>query len=402
MKGSALHSYSATSQPKMNRLWAAVILGSLTAFGPLSVDMYLPGLPDLAAGFQAQASSAQLTLTAFLIGMAAGQLVVGPMSDAKGRKGPLLAGLVIFAISSLLCMAMPTIWGLIAMRFIQGASAAAGIVIARAVSRDLFSGVKLTKFFALLMLVNGAAPIAAPVAGGQMLSIMPWQGIFGVLTVIGVIMLISVLWGLPETLPASKRSVGGIGNSFSTFSFLLKDKVFMGYCLAQGFVMAAMFVYIAGSPFLLQEHFKLSPQSFSLLFAMNGAGIIAAAQITGRLAGRVDEKKLLAGGLYLAVVSSVVLFLMLWMNGGLVFVLIPLFFSVSTVGIVGTTSFSLAMGDKGKTAGSAAALHGLMPHVFGAVAAPLAGLGSIMPMGIIMAVCHVSALFFYCFLSRYK
>ncbi|GIN89962.1 Bcr/CflA family drug resistance efflux transporter [Siminovitchia terrae] len=402
MKGSVLHNYSVASQPKMNRIWAAVILGSLTAFGPLSVDMYLPGLPDLAAGFNTQASSAQLTLTSFLIGMAVGQLVVGPMSDARGRKGPLVVGLVIFAISSLLCMAMPSIWGLVAMRFIQGASAAAGIVIARAVARDLYSGVELTKFFALLMLVNGAAPIAAPVAGGQLLSIMPWQGIFGVLTFIGAIMVVSVLWGLPETLPATKRSEGGIGNMLKTFSFLLKDKVFMGYCLAQGFVMAAMFVYIAGSPFLLQEHFNLSPQAFSLFFAMNGAGIIAAAQITGRLAGRVDEKKLLAGGLYLAFLSSVILFLMLWLNAGLIFVMIPLFFSVSTVGIVGTTSFSLAMNDKEKTAGSAAALHGLMPHVFGAAAAPLAGLGNVVPMGIIMAACHAFALFFYYFLCRNK
>ncbi len=404
MKGSALHHYSVVSHPKMNRLWAAVILGSLTAFGPLSVDMYLPGLPDLAAGFQTNASSAQLTLTAFLLGMAAGQLIVGPLSDARGRKKPLVAGLVVFTIVSLLCMGMPSIWGLIAMRFIQGASAAAGIVIARAVARDLYSGVELTKFFALLMLVNGAAPIAAPVAGGQLLSIMPWQGIFGVLSVIGAVMLISVLWGLPETLPESNRSEGGIGNMFSTFSFLIKDKVFMGYCLAQGFVMAAMFVYIAGSPFLLQEHFKLSPQAFSLLFALNGAGIIASAQITGWLAGRVHEKKLLAIGLIMAVASSIALFLMLMFNAGLIFVLIPLFFSVSTVGIVGTTSFSLAMSDKEKTAGSAAALHGLMPHVFGAAAAPLAGLGSasILPMGIIMSACHIFALFFYCLLSRTK
>ncbi|VEF48583.1 Bcr/CflA subfamily drug resistance transporter [Bacillus freudenreichii] len=404
MKGSALHKYSAVTYPKINRLWAALILGSLTAFGPLAVDMYLPALPKLAIDFRAQTSLAQLSLTAFLIGMAVGQLIMGPLSDARGRKKPLMAGLAIFAIASLFCMAMPTIWGLIAMRFLQGASAAAGIVIARAVARDLYSGVELTKFFALLMLVNGVAPIAAPIAGGQLLSIMPWQGVFGVLAVIGTVMVLAVLWGLPETLPKSNRSEGGILNMLKVFSFLLRDQVFMGYCLAQGFIMAAMFAYIAGSPFLLQEHFKLSPQAFSIFFALNGAGIIAATQITGRLAGRIHEKKLLMSGLYMAVVSSGILFLMLLVNADLLFVLIPLFFSVSSVGVVGTTTFSLAMGDKGKIAGSAAALHGLMPHVFGAAAAPLAGLGSgsILSMGIVMFCCHASALFFYCLLNSKK
>lgn len=404
MKGSALYKHSVVQHPKFNRIWAAVILGSLTAFGPLSVDMYLPALPELADGFQASTSLSQLSLTAFLIGMAAGQLVVGPLSDARGRKKPLIVGLSIFAISSLLCIMMPSIWGLIIMRLVQGASAAAGIVIARAVARDLYSGIELTKFFALLMLVNGAAPIAAPIVGGQLLSIMPWKGIFGVLAVIGAVMIMAVIWGLPETLSDSNRSKGGIGNMLHTFSILIRDKVFMGYCMAQGFVMAAMFAYIAGSPFLLQEHFHLSPQAFGVFFGANGAGIIAAAQITARLAGRINTNSLLIGGLILAVVSSSVLLLMLWLDAGLVFVLIPLFFSVSTVGIVGTTSFSLAMNDKEKTAGSAAAMHGLMPHMFGAAAAPLAGIGneSIMPMGIVMVACHASALFFYSLLSRKK
>lgn len=404
MKGSVLHKYSAVTRPKINRIWAALILGSLTAFGPLAVDMYLPALPELATDFQAQASLAQLSLTAFLIGMAAGQLVVGPLSDAQGRKKPLLAGLAIFAIASLLCMIMPTIWGLIAMRFVQGASAAAGIVIARAVARDLYSGVELTRFFALLMLVNGVAPIAAPIAGGQLLFIMPWQGIFGVLAAAGVVMVLAVLRSLPETLPKSSRSEGGIGNMLKVFSFLLRDKVFMAYCFAQGFIMAAMFAYIAGSPFLLQEHFQLSAQAFSIFFACNGAGIIAATQVTGWLAGRIHEKKLLICGLFMALISSGILFLMLWLKADLMFVLIPLFFSVSSVGVVGTTTFSLAMDDKGNIAGSAAALHGLMPHVFGAAAAPLAGLGSgsILSMGIVMFCCHASALFLYCILNWKK
>ncbi|MFD1705724.1 multidrug effflux MFS transporter [Siminovitchia sediminis] len=400
MKNVAYPQHSMDPAPKIHRMRAAVLLGSLTAFGPLSIDMYLPALPELASGYGASASLSQLSITSFLIGMAAGQIIMGPMSDTLGRKKPLLAGLIVFSVSSILCAAIPSIWGLIFMRLIQGASAATGIVIARAAARDLYSGTELTKFFALLMLVNGAAPIASPVAGGLLLSVMPWKGVFMILAFIGAAMLVAVLWGLPETLPSAKRSAGGISNMVQIFIQLIQDKVFMGYCLTQGFVMAAMFSYIAGSPFLLQEHFHLSPQVFGLIFSLNGAGIIIAAQITGRLAGKISEKILLILGLMKGLAGSGTLCLMLWLKADLIFVILPLFLAVSSVGIVGTSSFSLAMNDKERTAGSAAALHGLMPYIFGAAAAPVAGLGGgIMPMGITMAACHGLALSVYWFFS---
>ncbi|GLY11697.1 Bcr/CflA family drug resistance efflux transporter [Bacillus badius] len=386
-----------------NRLWMIVLLGSLSAFGPLSVDMYLPALPILANDLHASASVAQLSLTAFLIGLAAGQVVAGPLSDANGRRKPLMAGLVIFTAASVLCVIMPSIWGLIAMRFVQGTAAAAGIVISRAVIRDLYSGSELTKFFALTMLVNGVAPIAAPVIGGQLLSFVSWPGVFGVLAIVGAITLFAVFAGMPETLAAERQSAGGIKQTLSTFKLLMTDKVFMGYCLVQGFVMAAMFAYIAGSPFVLQDFFGLSPQAFSLCFAVNGLGIVVATQITGQLAGKIGESALLKAGLVMALGGSALMLLMLAIEAHLIAVLIPLVFAVSSVGVVSTTCFSLAMNNKEQTAGSASAFLGLMPYIFGALAAPLAGIGAgstTLPMGIIMVGCHLAAVFSYMLLCR--
>lgn len=388
-----------------NRLWMVLLLGSLAAFGPLSIDMYLPALPILANDLNASASISQLSLTAFLIGLAAGQIVAGPLSDTKGRRGPLMAGLSIFAAASILCMVMPSIWGLVFMRFVQGAAAATGIVISRAVIRDMYSGAELTKFFALTMLVNGAAPILAPIIGGQLLSFMSWQGVFGVLAIIGVITFIAVTAGMPETLSAEHRSSGGIKQTLHTFKMLLTDKVFMGFCFVQGFVTAAMFAYISGSPFVLQGYYGLSPQEFSLCFAVNGLAIVAATQITGRLAGRVQERTLLKGGLVMAIAGSSSLLWMLAAEASLVAVLIPLAFAVASVGVVSTTCFSLALSDKEKTAGSASALLGLMPYIFGAFAAPLAGIGAgstILPMGMIMTACHLSAILAYVILCRHR
>lgn len=281
---------------RKKRLQFALILGSLSAFGPLSVDMYLPALPKLSESLGSTASLTQLSLTAFLLGLALGQLVAGPLSDIKGRKGPLIVSLVIYSIASLLCAFAPSIWVLVALRFIQGASGAAGIVISRAVVRDLYTGTELTKFFTLLMLINGLAPIIAPVFGAFILNFVSWRGVFVVLFLIGLLMLLAVIVGLPETLGKEKRATGGMKQTFQTFGILLKDRVFIGYALSQAFVSAAMFAYISGSPFVLQDIFGVSPQGYSLFFAVNGVGIVLFSQVTGRLVSRTGEIKLLTTG----------------------------------------------------------------------------------------------------------
>lgn len=391
--------------PRRSRLWMVLLLGALSAFGPLSIDMYLPSLPSLARDLHTTASLAQLSLTACLLGLALGQLFVGPLSDVRGRRSPLIAGLVFYAASSLACAAVPSIWALIGLRFIQGAAGAAGIVISRAIVRDLYSGTELTKFFSLLMLVNGVAPILAPIVGGQLLRITSWHGVFIVLFVIGIIMLLAVTFALPETLPNQDRAAGNIKDTLFTFGKLFKDRVFMGYALSQGLVLAAMFGYISGSPFVLQQIFGLSPQAFSICFAANGLGIILATQTAGRLAGRISETKLLISGLVLAGVSGLVLLTAVSTGAGLFAVLPPLFFTVASVGIVTTTGFSLAMQNQSRSAGSASALLGLLPFIFGAVTAPLVGIAgssTAIPMGIVIAVCEIGAVACYVTLARQR
>jgi MFS transporter, DHA1 family, multidrug resistance protein len=379
-------------------MWLAVVLGSLTALAPLSIDMYLPSLPSLARELHVSTSFAQLSLTFCLVGLALGQLLAGPLSDALGRRRPLIAGLVVYTAASFLCATTSSIWILIALRLIQGLAGSAGIVIARAVARDYFSGSELTTFFARLMLVNGAAPILAPVAGGQLLRVTTWHGVFVVLGALGVLMVLAVVFGLPESLPSHKRSKGGLRNTLITLSKLVRHRTFLGYSLAQALVFAAMFGYISGSPFVLQEIFGVSPQTFSVIFAVNGLGIILASQLSARFSTRIGEAKVLVVGLGLAALSSVVLFSMIWLGVGLFAVLPPLFLVVACVGIVGTTSTSLAMQSQGRSAGTAAALIGVVQMLMGAVATPLVGTGgsrTSMPMGVVIAVCDMCAILCY-------
>jgi DHA1 family bicyclomycin/chloramphenicol resistance-like MFS transporter len=397
-QSAALEEQSRSSVP-----WMVFLLGSLASFGPLSIDMYLPALPNLAADLNSSTSLAQLSLTACLLGIALGQLFAGPISDVYGRRRPLLIGLSFYVISSVLCMFASTIWIFVMMRFIQGLAGSAGIVISRAIVRDLYSGSELTRFFSLLMLVNGAAPILAPIFGGQILQTTSWRGIFLVLFLVGIIMLLAVFWGLCETLPSPFRSKGGLKNTFLTFRGLLGNRTFMGYAFSQGFVMAAMFAYISGSPFVLQNIFGVSPQKFSLFFAINGLGIIIAGQITGRLAGKIHERKLLIAGLAISFVGGSLLLAMIVMGGGLYTILLPLFLVVSSVGIVGTSSFSLAMQDQAKSAGSASALIGVLSFIFGGLMAPLVGISgsyTAIPMGITIAAAETAAVLSYFFLVR--
>ncbi len=404
-KGESSMKELAHTQSKTYLFIFIVIMGCLSAFGPLTIDMYLPGLPTLASDLGTNASTAQLSLTACLIGLAAGQLIVGPYSDMVGRKKPLIVALILFTISSVLCMFTGSIWGLIVLRFIQGLTGAAGMVISRAGMRDRFSGQELTKYFAMLMLVNGLAPIAAPVAGGQLLQFMSWRGIFGVLALIGGIMLLAVCFGLSETLPKERRKTGGISSVFNTFGRLIRNRVFMGYVLVQGFAMSAMFAYISGSTFVLQDIYGLSPQMFSLIFALNGLGLIIATQATGKLAPVFGETSLLRYGILQGLSASVLLIVSISLEASVVFICIFLFLTVSTVGIVNTTVFSLAMSDQGDNAGSAAALLGLLPFILGGAAAPLVGLGdgaSAVPMAVVIAICEAVAVVSYFIMVRKK
>lgn len=385
---------------KSKRIGMALVLGSFAAIAPLSTDMYLPSLPLLAEDLKSSTSIAQLTLTSSLLGMALGQLFLGPLSDQKGRRKPLIFSLIVYTIASMLCAFAPSVWALILLRFIQGVSGAGGMVISRAIVRDMYSGIELTKFFALLMLINGAAPILAPVAGGIILQYTTWRGVFVILGLLGILMVASAIFVVGETLSLENRIKGGVKNTLLALRRLLTNRVFMGYVFTQGFVSAGMFAYISGSPFVIQNIFGASPQLFSIIFAVNGIGIIIASQTTGRLAGKVKESTLLKFGLGVALFGAVSLVSVLALDLGLKGVLPALFFVVSSVGIVGTASFSLAMQSQGKSAGSAAALLGLMPFILGSIMAPLVGIGdgqSPWPMALTIISCEIIAIFSFLF-----
>lgn len=267
------------------------------------MDMYLPALPAVTDSLHAPASTVQLTLTACLTGMALGQLVVGPMSDRWGRRKPLLLGMIVYVVATAICAFAPSAELLIGFRLLQGLAGAAGIVISRAVVRDLHDGDEMARFFSTLMLISGVAPVIAPVIGGQVLRFTDWRGIFAVLTVVGVLLTLVVWKWLHETLPEADRHTGGVGDALRTMRGLLADRVFTGYMVAGSLAFAALFAYVAASPFVMQEIYGASPQTFSLLFGINSIGLIAVGQINGKiLVGRVSLDKALGFGL--AVISS--------------------------------------------------------------------------------------------------
>jgi DHA1 family bicyclomycin/chloramphenicol resistance-like MFS transporter len=371
-----------------------VALGTLTAFGPLSLDMYLPGLPELARDLGVSAATAQLTLAACMVGLAAGQLLAGPLSDARGRRRPLLAGLALYALVSALCALAPSIWTLLPLRFLQGAAGAAGIVIARAVVRDLHEGEAAARFYALLTLVNGLAPIVAPIAGGQLLGHTDWRGIFWVLAAIGVALLLVGWRFVPETLPPGERHTGGLRATTGVFGTLLRDRVFVGYSLAQGLGAAMMFCYIAGSPFVLQEIHGLSEQQFSVVFAVNALGIVLFAQLSARLVGRLGPRRLLAAGLWTGLAGAAGLLLAVVLGAGLAAIVPAFFVIVGSLGLVSPNATALALAGDPAIAGSASALLGLSQFALGAAFAPLAGVGgadTALPLAVVIAALGVAS-----------
>jgi DHA1 family bicyclomycin/chloramphenicol resistance-like MFS transporter len=381
---------------RRRRVAFVVVLGSLTAFGPLSIDMYLPGLPAMARSLHASASEAQLTLTTCLIGLAVGQLLAGPLSDRLGRRRPLLIGVAGYSAASLLCALSPSVHVFTGLRLVQGLAGAAGIVISRAAVRDLYSGVEAARFFSILMLVNGLAPILAPVIGGQLLKVTSWRGVFVTLAAIGFVLLVAAATALPETLPPERRRSDGLRATVATVHGLFRDRVFVGYALASGLSFAAMFAYIAGSPFVLEDIYGVSPQVFSAVFAANACGIVAASQLNHRLLAHMTPRALLRGALLAAAAAGIALLTVVLVGGlGVWAVLVPLFVVVSMVGMVMPNSTALAMTDHPDAAGSASALLGMLQFVIGAGVAPLVGVAgkhTAVPMGVLIALLTVGAL----------
>lgn len=347
-------------------------LGMISAMPPLATDMYLPALPVFQSDFDISTSMVQLTITMTLAGMAIGQVFAGPISDMAGRRIPLLIGMAVFGIASLGCYLVENIYVFLLLRLIQGLAGSCGIVISKAIARDVSRGAELTKFFAMLMMINGLAPILAPVIGGQILNFTSWRGIFLVLAGIGIVMMCFALYS-QETLPKGRR-LNGIGESLGTIPKLLQDKYFMGHCLLQSLVSAGFFSYIGCSSFVFQDIYQVTPQEFSFIFGGIGLGLMISGTIPAKTAGKIKDIKLLKVSLVVPIISSVVLFALFYVKASLMLVIPLLLITIMPLSVMGASSFSMAMSRQGRQAGTASALLGFFSMILGGITMPLAGM----------------------------
>ena len=380
-----------------SKLFLVLLLGVLSAFGPFVVDLYLPSLPQLASFFETSASMTQLTLTTAMIGLAVGQLLLGPLSDKFGRKTPLIISLVIYIISTVLIVYAPNIEAMIVLRVIQGLSSAGSVVISRAVATDLYRGREMTRFFGLLMTINGLAPIISPILGSLLLEYISWKGVFVFLALIGVIVLL-FCFRLKESLNVENRLQGSIFSTFLTFGVIIKNRLFMSYVGIQSFLLGSMFAYIAASPFILQSFYGLSAFIFSLCFGANGAALVIGANVGGKLPNR----KALAIGIFAFVVAALYTIAVLIIQPHWLFVELGFFAMLLLMGITFPAISSLAMESERQYAGSASALLGFAPFFLGGVVSPLVGIGNIFySTALVILACSVLALAIY-WMVRHK
>ena len=350
---------------------AIITLGLLSAFGPLSLDLYLPSLPRISADFAAGAGATQLTLSGSLAGLALGQLLVGPLSDRVGRRQPLLLGLAGFVLLSIVCAIAPNIAVLIAARFVQGLCGAAGLVIARAIVRDAYPDEHIADVFSLLMVVNGLAPVLAPLIGGGLLHLMPWRGLFGVLTAVGVVIGWLTVLALPETLRPERRQRGALGSIALAAREVGQDRLFRGATGVLALASGTLFTYISLSSFVLQDRFGLSAGEFSAVFAMNSTAIIVGSRVSQLLLRRLPMHTVLGIGLALMTAASIAGSISAALHFGLVGLLPSLVLAVGSVGIVMPTATALGLLRHRRNAGMASAILGSLQYLAGAVVGPL-------------------------------
>jgi DHA1 family bicyclomycin/chloramphenicol resistance-like MFS transporter len=362
----------------------AVVLSLLTVFGPISMDLYLPVLPALTADLGSATSTAQLTVTACLFGLALGQLIAGPLSDRFGRRRPLLIGVVAYVLTSVLCAASPTVEALVAAWFVQGLAGGVGIVIAQAAGRDLYFGGRLLRYYGRLTVLAGLAAIVGPVIGGQLAQVTDWRGIFLFLAAVGVLILAACLLVFRETLPAEQRVAGGLAQTGRDMHRLLSDRVFVGAVLVTGFVNAALFAYLSGATFVLQGVYGLSPQAYSYAFGLNSLGFMLFGFAAGRTSERWSERGTLLVGIAMCLTGAGGLLATAAWNLPLVAVIVSLLVMVSGVAVTTPPATSLALAGYPDIAGTASSFLGVARFAFGGLAAPLVGLGArVAPMALV-------------------
>lgn len=373
----------------------ALVLGALTALGPLAIDMYLPSFPAIAGEFGTTPAAVQGTLAFYFIGLAGGQMFYGPVSDRFGRKPPLYFGLALFTLAAIGCSLARNIETLMVCRLLQALGGGASMVIARAVVRDHFGERDSARLLSMLMLVMGLAPILAPLLGGQLVTSLGWRSIFAIQAIASALLLVCMRRFLPESLPREKRQRHGVPAILRLYAGLLRNRLFMANTLASSLMTGAMFSYISGSPFVFMEVYKVTPQHYGLFFGSNALGLIAASQLTGHLIARFKSRDVLGVVLLIAASSSLLLLAAAVSGfGGFAGILAPLFLMVSCQGLTSPLTAALALAPQGRNAGTASALLGMVPFLAGAAGGALVGRlydGSAIPMAQVMALCGVGA-----------
>ncbi|MFF0094716.1 multidrug effflux MFS transporter [Streptomyces canus] len=371
---------------------------------PLATDMYVPGFPELGRVLHARESAVQLSMTAFLAGLVLGQFVIGPLSDSLGRRRLLLPGTALFAVLSLVCALVPNVQALIAARFLQGVAGAAGMVLAQAVVTDLFHGPELPRYFSMLSMVLGVAPVTAPVLGGAILSVASWRAVFVVLAFIGMLLFLAALFRVRESLPPQRHHQGGVADTFRAMGRLLDHRAFVGCMLTLAFSSAALFSYIASSSFVFENLYGVSATRYSLIFATNAAGMLLAGWTFGALSRRMPVGGLLTAGAAVALVGTLLQVALIAADGGgLAGTWACLFVTLFGIGIVFPASMTLGQSLGRKASGAASALLGGVEFLLGALASPLVGVfgtGSPMPMAVIMLSAILCAALALVFLAR--
>ena len=369
------------------------ILGAMAAIGPFSIDMYLPALPMLGEALGSTAGAAQASLAVFFLGMALGQILYGPLADRYGRRLPLFIGLGVYTFASLVCALAPNIESLITARLLQALGGCTGMVISRAVVRDVADERGAIRLMARLMLVMGVAPIIAPIIGGALLGVIGWRGIFLCLAAYGAILLLVIALFLPETLAPERRRQDGLRQVFGVWRRLLGDGYFMGHALAGGLVIGGMFAYITGSPFVFMQLHGVRPDDYGFYFGANALGIMLAGQITARLSDRLAPARTLSIAIGISAISGAVLLLVTSTGlGGFPAIVAALFAYVSTIGAVMPLSAARAMAPHGAIAGNASALMGTLQFGSGALVGVALGAlqnGTALPMALVVALCGV-------------
>lgn len=347
-------------------IWWIILLGSLTAFAPLSIDMYLPALPEIARNFGTTTDAASQTVTAYFVGLVFGQLIYGPVSDHFGRKKPLYVGLSIYVVASVACALVASLDSLMLVRVVQAVGGCAGVVIARAAIRDKLSTVDMAKAFSALVVVMGVAPILAPSLGNILLKLADWRVIFWVLAGIGLLNLAAVHWLFEDTLPREKRQPLSLKNAAVGYATVLRDTSFFLPAVGSGALMGALFVYIAASSGLLIEHFGLSPTVYSLIFGTTAAGFVGTSMVNARLVATDSLFTSLKAGAWVQLVFCVLLLLAAWLGFASLYVVVGMIFViVATIGVTAPNGTALALAEQSEHAGLASAMLGSIRFFMG-------------------------------------